>query len=272
MLEHNFASNLRLLCSYGRSTSELCRKGRFNRQQFNKYLNGHSMPSIQTLRRICDFFGVDETEILLDPREFGELVRVRPPRVGYTPDPLQAMAESLVSIGKANEAFLTRHEGYYFSYVSFDARATTIVRALVRLRREGNIWTTKTVDRKLYETYGLPETVKYVGLATESQGNLVCMEREQQPGRSMWCSMLYGSTYDHPSYLTGVTLSTSPEGSKDIECLRLVWEFLGRQIDLRKALGSCGVLRRSTAGLPDIVINGIDNTRRAGETVFRPLG
>ena len=272
MLEHNFPSNLRLLCSYGRSTSDLCRKGRFNRQQFNKYLNGHSMPSLPTLRRICDFFGVDEAEILLDPREFRELVRVRPPRVGYTPDPLQAMAEPLVSVSESGEAFLTRHEGYYFSYVSFDARASTIVRALVRLRREGNIWTTKTIDRKLFETYGLPETVKYEGIATESQGNLVCIEREQRPGRSVWCTMLYGSIYDEPSYLTGVTLSTSPEGSKDIECLRLVWEFLGRQIDLRKALGSCGILRRSTAGLPDIVINGIDNTRRAGETVFRSVG
>jgi len=272
MIEQNFSSNLRLLCSYGRSTSDLCRKGKFNRQQFNKYLNGHSMPSLATLRRICDFFGVDETELLQDPREFRELIRVKPPRVGYTPNPLQAMAESLVSGGTNDAAFLTRHEGFYHSYVSFDARATTIVRALVRLRREGNIWVTKTIDRKLFQTYGLPETVKYAGVATESQGNLVCIEREQRPGRSVWCTMLYGSIYDQPSYLCGVTLSTSPEGSKDIECLRLVWEYLGKQIDYRQALGGCGILRRHNAGLPEIVVNGIDNTRRAGETVFRPVG
>lgn len=272
MIKLHFTSNLRLLCSYGRSTSALCRRGKFNRQQFNKYLNGHSMPSLSTLRRICDFFGVDEAEILLPPREFRQLIRVRPPRTGYTREPLLAMAESLVTSESSDEPFMVRHEGYYFSYVSFDAKATTIVRALVRLRRQDNIWATKTIDRKLHETYGLPETVKYIGVATVSQGNLVCIEREQRPGRSMWCSMLYGSGYDAPSYLTGVTLSTSPEGSKEIECLRLVWEYLGKQIDLRKALGACGILRRHTAGLPEIVINGIDNTRRAGETVFRPVG
>ncbi len=272
MIADNFSANLRLLCSYGRSTSDLCRRGKFNRQQFNKYLNGHSVPSLTTLRRICDFFGVDETELLQDPRAFRELIRVRPPRVGFTPAPLQAMAEQLVSGGENGAAFLGRHEGFYYSYVSFDARATTIVRALVRLRREGDIWLTKTIDRKLFETYGLPETVKYVGVATESQGNLVCIEREQRPGRSVWCSMLYGSSYDQPSYLTGVTLSTSPEGSKDIECLRLVWEYLGKEINYRQALGACGILRRHTARLPEIVINGIDNTRRAGETVFRPVG
>ena len=46
---------LRLLCSYGRSTSDVCRRAGINRQQFNKYLNGHARPSLPTLRRLADF-------------------------------------------------------------------------------------------------------------------------------------------------------------------------------------------------------------------------
>ncbi|MGC1426952.1 MAG: helix-turn-helix transcriptional regulator, partial [Albidovulum sp.] len=49
--------NIRLLCSYGQSVSDICRRAGFNRQQFNKYINGHAQPSLATLRRICDFFG-----------------------------------------------------------------------------------------------------------------------------------------------------------------------------------------------------------------------
>src|SRR5260221_599391 len=52
-LKQNFATNLRLLCGRHRSVSEVCRRLAINRQQFNKYLAGPSLPSSATLVRIC---------------------------------------------------------------------------------------------------------------------------------------------------------------------------------------------------------------------------
>jgi transcriptional regulator with XRE-family HTH domain len=83
---NHLAENLKLLCSYGKSTSDICRRVGINRHQFDKYLTGKSQPSLATLRRICDFFGVDEYEILLDAKAFRDLVRLRPPRIGPKPD------------------------------------------------------------------------------------------------------------------------------------------------------------------------------------------
>lgn len=66
--------NLRLLCSYVGSVSECSRKMGINRQQLSKYLNGYSQPSMQTLRKICDYFGVDSDEIYLEPEQFKDLI------------------------------------------------------------------------------------------------------------------------------------------------------------------------------------------------------
>src|SRR3546814_2410873 len=78
MSDEVFAENLRLLCSYYESVSAVCRRLGMNRQQFNKYLAGHSMPSRHNLRRICAFFGVEEAEIMLPNRRFAEIVELRP--------------------------------------------------------------------------------------------------------------------------------------------------------------------------------------------------
>ncbi|HEY6610672.1 MAG TPA: helix-turn-helix transcriptional regulator, partial [Pseudomonas sp.] len=59
MSEH-LGHNLKLLCSHYRSIAEVCRKLGINRAQFNKYLGDQSRPTPYNLKRICDFFGVEE--------------------------------------------------------------------------------------------------------------------------------------------------------------------------------------------------------------------
>lgn len=72
-VEH-FASNLRFLCERKGSISFVCRKIGLNRQQFNKYLSGHHLPSPQNLRLIANYFGLSVPIMFSDPEEFRTLV------------------------------------------------------------------------------------------------------------------------------------------------------------------------------------------------------
>ena len=72
------AANLKLACGYHRSVSDVCRKIGINRSQFMKYLSAESFPSRRNLRRICDFFGCDEVEMMMAPELFVDLIRLRP--------------------------------------------------------------------------------------------------------------------------------------------------------------------------------------------------
>lgn len=56
----NFADNLRQACFRYPSIAAVCDGTGINRQQFNKYLSGKTLPGSKTLNRICSFLGVTE--------------------------------------------------------------------------------------------------------------------------------------------------------------------------------------------------------------------
>jgi transcriptional regulator with XRE-family HTH domain len=54
----NFAENLRGLCARHGSIAAVCTAIGMNRQQFNKYLAGSTLPNAPALEKICGFFAV----------------------------------------------------------------------------------------------------------------------------------------------------------------------------------------------------------------------
>ena len=239
-LDH-FSLNLRLLCSYGRSTSEICRRIGLNRQQFNKYLNGQSRPSLSTLRRICDFFGVDEAEILSDTREFSELVRLRPPKLSNPKGSADGEAERFYRHDTADRSMLERHEGYYHGHFNPDPAKPAILRSLTRIYRKDDQWFAKTITRHRGSDYLVPDVVKFNGTVVEAHGRLVVMEREQGIGRGLWSTILMTSDYPTPTFMPGIVTGVFSGGSHAIAAMRTIWHFLGRTPDLRVAISQCGV-------------------------------
>ena len=71
--------NLRLLIGYSPSITQVCREIQISRQQFSKYLSGRSAPRLRSIQRICDYFGLEEWELILPHPEFRKLIAIRPP-------------------------------------------------------------------------------------------------------------------------------------------------------------------------------------------------
>lgn len=62
-LRLNMAKNLRRLTGTVGSANFVCRELDINRQQFEKYLKGRSMPARSTLKKICDYFHISEEQL-----------------------------------------------------------------------------------------------------------------------------------------------------------------------------------------------------------------
>ena len=64
-VEHkaDYRINLQVCCDHYRSVSEVCRRLKINRQQFNRYLMGSATPSRHNHKLISDFFGLEEDEL-----------------------------------------------------------------------------------------------------------------------------------------------------------------------------------------------------------------
>lgn len=248
------ARNIRTLCSYGRSVSDICRRIGLNRQQFDRYLTGRTEPSLSTLRRICDFFGVDEAEILMEPRAFADLVRLRPPRLGTSPGPFDRRIAHLVNRRPETDTLLERHAGYYHAYNCPPSAHRYILRSLYRVERVDGAWISKSIERHATDNFSVPPTLRYAGIVLEGHGRIIVQEREQGRGRGFWTTILIAS--DHlPTFLPGIILGIDPEGTHDLSASRAVWHFLGQKPDLRAALRACGVVSPDDPGLADFVRN-----------------
>ena len=75
LLAVNFAANLRFLCERSVSISDICRKMKINRQQFNKYMSGLHIPSMQNRRIIAKYFGLSQDVLLWNTKNLGCLSR-----------------------------------------------------------------------------------------------------------------------------------------------------------------------------------------------------
>ncbi len=268
-MHQDFAANLRLLCSYRGSIAEVCRQLKINRPQFNRYLGGRHLPSAHILRRLCDFFGVEEHEILLPAARFAELVRLRPraPRIeGPARPPEAAHFGRLKAIGSAG---LDKYLGYYFETYCSMAYPGKILRNLVRFeQREGGVFyrrSERLVERPGEKAY----RAVYRGLAHFLTDRIFLVDYETLTGLEISQTILFPSFKNRITRLTGLKLGVSGSGERMPCCARVVYDYLGPAVDLRQALSLCGLYAPDDPRLDDALRAAISNDIAPGEALFR---
>jgi len=270
MATSDFPANLKLLCGYGKSVSDICRRAGINRQQFNRYLAGQAQPSLRSLRQICDFFGLEDHEILLDHTSFSHLIRQRPLRLIAAQNPFFQVMSRFFRYGPESDATLERHSGFYFGYFRPDPLRPEILRTLSQIYRRDGVWMVHTVERHRRADYMGPGGYGYRGFAVEVADRLVICEREQGPAQVAWISMLFGAEHGPPSFLPGLVMGITEESAHEIQCFRVVWEYLGPQIDARAAIRTCGVLDEHDPRITPYIRFCTTNEIAPGEPIFGP--
>ena len=128
-----FAENLRRECSRYDSIAAVCAGIGINRQQFNKYLAGSSIPSALTLRKICTFLGVSEQELFIGD------VNVKPAN-GMLKHELEVGRGPLAALARGFRNFDTEvsdvSSGLYFCYFPLPHVPAMFVRSLISVSRQ----------------------------------------------------------------------------------------------------------------------------------------
>ena len=259
MNDSNFVQNLVLVTSYGRSVSDVCRRAGINRQQYNRYLSGQSSPNLSTLRRICDFFGLEDHEIFLDHSTFSRIIRLRPPMFKNTEDPVSEYVRKLYLPDRNEADPLKKYEGYYHCYMAASEDSQQFLRTLVSVRHNGRGWVTKSLERYPRSTFTIPNRMKYEGIIYYQTDRLIMMEQEIFSRKSTWTTTMYTTDFERPTTLSGLSMGIAPESSHDIVCFRIVWEFLGKEPNLRTAVQACGLLEKSDKSIPSMLTGNAEN-------------
>ncbi|MEQ8603239.1 MAG: helix-turn-helix transcriptional regulator [Marivibrio sp.] len=266
MEDHHFPRNLALLCSYYSSIAEVCRKLDVNRQQFNKYLNGQSRPSRHNMRRVCDFFGVTESEMLLEPGRFQELValRRRPMEAAVGADPLRHL-----EILYQRSSPLDRYVGYYFRYFYSFGYAGQIIKSLGVIYEKDGRYYWKNFEMMRRRTTGARTTVsKYMGAVLMISERIYVLEYEALLQKSITQMTLYPSYHTRVDQMLGVQTGGPVRRGRRPGASRVLLEYLGRRVDVRKALAQADIYPPEDPQIPPGVRRLIENEIPAGAYVL----
>lgn len=233
----DFSRNLRLLCSYCHSVSEVCRQLEINRQQFARYLSGESQPASRNIRKICDYFGVEEAEIYLPHRKFSEMIVVKPTK--DMKSSVNIIDELDLSI-QAASSFARKYLGYYYRYLRSIEYRDTIIKAAVRLYEEDGKIKSKAIEllRRRDQPDDAYDRFKYRGVFLSMADRLFLVETDYILKNAITETVLFPSHKNPLTLLFGKALGVSSGPPREPYVTPIVYEYVGLKPNLRDLLGN----------------------------------
>lgn len=265
-MENDLPQNLALLCSYHRSIAEACRRLGLNRQQFNRYLSGQSHPSRRNMRKLCDFFGVTESELLMEPAQFEQIVALR-----RKPDPLPQMRRPLQQVEALyrRSQSMEKYIGFYYRYFFSFGNKGLITRSLVSVHVDAGRYYWKNIevlrDPDSGKTFGLN---KYEGAMFFLADRLHIVEFESLEFRSITQVTLYANHQHRLLRLMGIQTGGPTRRGRKPGASKVALDYLGRDVDLRKAMAGIGLFRPDSESIPADIVNLIGNEVQHGSYVL----
>lgn len=265
-MNEELAQNLRLLCSYYKSITEVTQRLSISRTQFNRYLSGRHRPAANTLRRICDFFGVEEHEILLPHSQFQRLVQVRPrPNQQPTEHPVLEHLQLLQN----NNTELEKYAGYYFEYYLSMSVPGKILRSLVCIEQQPQGTFYQRTERLVEDDDEGVCHCKYLGVAHYLSDRIFLVDYESLTRNEITQTILFPTFKSRVTWLQGLRLGASASGERMPCCSRVVMEYLGNDLNLRRALSLCKLYDYHSAEIDDSIRQMISNDSQSQQWHFR---
>lgn len=267
----NFSKNLKFLCGFYSSISEVCRQLDINRQQFNRYLGGNSFPSYKNLKKICDFFGVENEEITEPPPLFKS--KVSPPSHLQSKHVIpEQLAHIIMPLLTGSKEGMERYEGYYYRYFYSFGFPGFIFRSFMKIYKSNDIYYMKHIERSsgTNPALGARLTIKYHGLVFLLADRLFIVESEPELNSTISETILTPSYRPNNPYLSGLMICASTCGAHQPGSARTVIEHLGKNINVREAMKKCDLFHHTDSNIPKSIKQAIMNVITPEEFTLHP--
>lgn len=268
--ENDYGANLRYCCDHYRSISAVCRQLNFNRQQFNKYINGQNRPSRYNHRRISDFFGLEYHELLMPHEAFVTMLTAKP-RVSPGIEIGARVAKHVTELLAADAHETKNYAGFYYKYFHSMTEPQLIKRDLCHFYMKSGILCTSTKERVGPDAsrQSAKELLSYRGMVALLGGRFYWIECDRELQSEVTLSILFPSPTKIISKLEGLVLGTGLDRSRRIVASRVVLQFIGRKIDGRHCMTNVGVFDRADSSISDEIRSLLNASIPAGDAVLQ---
>ncbi len=203
----HFAANLRLACEQQGSISQICRKIRINRQQFNKYLSGRHMPSAGNVRLIANHFGLSPEVMLANHDSFRALVEGNFfdtfDRLRRAPQVIRFL-DSALSVPEAHANELL---GVYDRYQYSSIYTRRILRASFCIYRSGDLLQHCYIER--FPSHDDPRRAEYIfkyhGFVLPIEDRIFTVDFESVQRNEMTFGILSAVHRNSKRFMFGIT-------------------------------------------------------------------
>lgn len=267
-MSSSFAANLKLLCSYKASISQVCRDLGINRSQFNRYLAGSSAPRPGLLRKVCDYFGVEPYEVLLPAEEFESLVRVRgvPESSGG-----HWLDEHLERVLGASESRLRELRGMFFEYYHSMSMPGSILRGLIAFEERNGTMIYRRLERMGPTGQVCRRHYRYQGIALMLGDRIFLTDYEYGLKVELTQTVLYPDYAPRANTLLGVKVGVAAHRQRTPSCARVYLERTPAGRGWRHNLRHCGTFPANTNEIPFTIKQAIDNNPSGPHHFLAPM-
>ncbi|WP_293575718.1 helix-turn-helix transcriptional regulator [Phaeobacter sp.] len=234
-MNENFAANLKSLCAEFGSISQICRDIGINRQQFNRYLNGSSLPSAHNLRRIARHFGLTERQLFSDELSFEQALRATPT------DPTATPVEQFMQPFRDQQQNLRRYAGFYHSYFCTPSWEGKIFCSLIRIVERDGMMVIKSRESAVSADNSVRQISRYEGLVTMRGNRIFATEHEMIREGSVAQTVLHTAHRQELKYLRGMTMGLAWRPFPHPYAAKTIWKRLDERVSARDAIRACGI-------------------------------
>ena len=253
-MSESFSRNLRQLCAEHGSISQICRDIGLNRQQFNRYLNGSSMPSAHNLRRIARHFDMTEAQLFAAAPEFEALLTQSSP--GQVASPSKTFLEPF----RDQQKNLKRYLGFYHSFFRTPSWDGVIFCSLIRLSERDGLITIRSHENATSPDKSIRQLSRYEGLVTLRGNRIFVTEHERAREGSVAQTILYSAHRQQLKYLRGMTMGVAWRPYPRPYAAKTIWKRLPERVTAREALAACGVYSVSSSWIDPTVRTYLDSS------------
>ena len=235
----NFADNLRALCARHGSIAAVCNAIGMNRQQFNKYLAGSTLPNGPALEKICGFFAV-VPESLFQPQQRADNT---PP--GGVPE---EMASALLRMRNS-----TLRPGCYHYFTPWPREPGKCIRAALLIHHKGGLTVfsrfTKFRNPGSRQRYHLSDRHDGIVLESDKAKYLLATNRKGLGEMSLVSIGVEGAL--STDFQSGLALVMEPSGRP--MAVHVTLEYRGAPSILRRVISEACILPLTDPSIPEEV-------------------
>jgi hypothetical protein len=253
------------------SIAAVCRALDMNRQQFNKYLAGSTLPAAATLEKISAFFRITPESLFQNPRGFRPAAQPNGASgaalLGALPP--AAMAGAAAALDRMRQS--TLRPGCYHFYYPWPRDPSKCVRAMLFVYRNGGVtqFTRFTKFRALSQRQRYYVSARHDGIVLESDRAKFLLATNRKGFGEISLVSFGVESAASPDLMSGLALVMGTSGSP--VALRVTLEYRGASSLLRRTLADTCILPLSDPSIPDEVRQSVSLRPEAGIDYLVPF-